>query len=163
AELSCRSSASSRRLEDGTFPDLGACPSRPATARNSGSFVLMLEELLACPIHASIRLRRSPRCSFMGWGGSLSTSVHVAPRGAGGIVVNRAARADVTYAFIAFYAALVFGRSIYLGEPLTIPLHRLESGALLLFTFFMISDPKTTPDSRAGRLLFAALVAFGAW
>ena len=73
------------------------------------------------------------------------------------------ARADVTYAFIAFYAALVFGRSIYLGEPLTIPLHRLESGALLLFTFFMISDPKTTPDSRAGRLLFAALVAFGAW
>ena len=82
---------------------------------------------------------------------------------AGGIVVNRAARADVTYAFVAFYAALVFGRSIYLGEPLTIPFHRLESGALLLFTFFMISDPKTTPDSRAGRLLFAALVAFGAW
>jgi len=27
----------------------------------------------------------------------------------------------------------------------------------------MISDPKTTPDSRAGRVLFAALVAFGAW
>jgi enediyne biosynthesis protein E5 len=82
---------------------------------------------------------------------------------AGGIVVNRVARADVTYAFIAFYCALVFGRSLYLGEPLAIPLHRLESGALLLFTFFMISDPKTTPDSRAGRVLFAALVAFGAW
>jgi hypothetical protein len=42
-------------------------------------------------------------------------------------------------------------------------LHRLQSGALLLFTFFMISDPKTTPDSRAGRVVFAALVAFGAW
>jgi Na+-translocating ferredoxin:NAD+ oxidoreductase RnfD subunit len=55
------------------------------------------------------------------------------------------------------------GRSIYLGEPLAIPLHRLESGALLLFTFFMISDPKTTPDSRTGRVLFAALVACGAW
>jgi len=82
---------------------------------------------------------------------------------AGGIVVNRAARADVTYAFIACYCALVFGRSMYLGEPLTIPFHRLQSGALLLFTFFMISDPKTTPDSRAGRVLFAALVAFGAW
>jgi len=27
----------------------------------------------------------------------------------------------------------------------------------------MISDPKTTPDSRAGRLVFAALVAAGAW
>src|SRR5262249_13967008 len=68
---------------------------------------------------------------------------------AGGLVVTRAARADVTYTFIAFYCPLVVGRSMYLGEPLTIPLHRLQSGALLLFTFFMISDPKTTPDSRA--------------
>ena len=82
---------------------------------------------------------------------------------AGSLVVNRAARSDVTYAFIVCYCALLFGRSFYLGEPLTIPLHRLESGALLLFTFFMISDPKTTPDSRTGRVLFAALVALGAW
>jgi enediyne biosynthesis protein E5 len=82
---------------------------------------------------------------------------------AGSLVVNRAARSDVTYAFIACYCALLFGRSLYLGEPLAIPLHRMESGALLLFTFFMISDPKTTPDSRLGRVLFAALVAFVAW
>jgi Na+-transporting NADH:ubiquinone oxidoreductase subunit NqrB len=82
---------------------------------------------------------------------------------AGSLVVNRAARSDVTYAFIVCYSALVVGRSLYVGEPLTIPLHRLESGALLLFTFFMISDPKTTPDSRAGRVLFAALVAVGGW
>jgi len=82
---------------------------------------------------------------------------------AGSLVVTRAARSDVTYAFIACYGALLFGRSWYLGEPPAIPLHRLESGALLLFTFFMISDPKTTPESRRGRLVFAALVAFVAW
>ncbi|HXI12382.1 MAG TPA: RnfABCDGE type electron transport complex subunit D [Thermoanaerobaculia bacterium] len=81
---------------------------------------------------------------------------------AGGLVVNRAARSDVTYAFAFFYAALLIGRSLYLHEPLTIPFHRLESGALLLFTFFMISDPRTTPSSRPGRILFAALVATGA-
>jgi Na+-transporting NADH:ubiquinone oxidoreductase subunit NqrB len=81
----------------------------------------------------------------------------------GGLVVNRARRSDVTYAFIAFYMALVFGRSMWLGEPLSIPVHRLENGALLLFTFFMISDPRTTPNSRAGRILFAFLVASGAW
>src|SRR5262245_27370704 len=81
----------------------------------------------------------------------------------GGLVVNRARRSDVTYAFIAFYMALVFGRSMWLGEPMTIPLHRLQNGALLLFTFFMISDPRTTPNSRKGRIIFAFLVACGAW
>jgi Na+-transporting NADH:ubiquinone oxidoreductase subunit NqrB len=80
----------------------------------------------------------------------------------GGLVVNRAARSDVTFAFIAAYGGLVIGRSLWLSEPMTIPLHRLESGSLLLFTFFMISDPKTTPDSRAGRVIFATLVALGA-
>jgi Na+-translocating ferredoxin:NAD+ oxidoreductase RnfD subunit len=59
--------------------------------------------------------------------------------------------------------ALVFGRSVWLGEPMSIPIHRLENGALLLFTFFMISDPRTTPNSRAGRIFFAILVACGAW
>ena len=82
---------------------------------------------------------------------------------AGGLVVTRAGRADVALAFLVFYLGLVFGRSAYLGEPTTIPVHRLQSGTLLLFAFFMISDPRTTPDSRAGRLLFAALVAFGGW
>ena len=80
---------------------------------------------------------------------------------AGGLVVNRAARSDVTFAFITFYMALVFGRSLWLGEPMAIPLHRLENGALLLFTFFMISDPRTTPNSRAGRIVFAALGGMG--
>ena len=81
----------------------------------------------------------------------------------GGLVVNRAERSDVTYCFILFWCTLLFGRSWWLGEPMTIPLHRLQSGSLLLFTFFMISDPKTTPDSRYGRILFAALVAYGAY
>ena len=81
----------------------------------------------------------------------------------GGLVVNRAERSDVTYAFLAFYLAMLFGRSYLLGEPMTIPLHRTQSGAFLLFTFFMISDPRTTPDSRLGRVLFAGMVAAGAW
>jgi enediyne biosynthesis protein E5 len=79
----------------------------------------------------------------------------------GGMVVNRAARSDVTLAFLASYGALLFLRAGWLGDPLSIPLHQLESGALLIFAFFMISDPKTTPDSRAGRVVFAILVAAG--
>lgn len=80
----------------------------------------------------------------------------------GGIVIHRAMRSDVSYAFIAAYAAILFGRAWWLGDPLAIPLKQFQSGALLLFTFFMISDPKTTPDSRAGRAIFALLVAGGA-
>ncbi|TMQ47411.1 MAG: hypothetical protein E6K71_10065 [Candidatus Eisenbacteria bacterium] len=76
----------------------------------------------------------------------------------GGLVVNRAARSDVTYAFLVSFAALQFGRAFLVMQRWPVPLHRLESGALLLFAFFMISDPKTTPNSRAGRILFACLV-----
>lgn len=80
----------------------------------------------------------------------------------GGLVVYRADRADVSLAFLGFYLAILFGRSLWLAEPMAIPLHRLQNGALLLFAFFMISDPRTTPNSRAGRVLFALLVALGA-
>ena len=76
----------------------------------------------------------------------------------GGLVVNRAARSDVTYAFLISFAALQFGRAAWAMQRWQVPLHRMESGALLLFAFFMISDPKTTPNSRAGRILFACLV-----
>ncbi len=43
----------------------------------------------------------------------------------GGLVVNRAARSDVTYAFLGFYLAILFGRALWLGQPLAIPLHQL--------------------------------------
>jgi len=80
----------------------------------------------------------------------------------GGLVVNRASRSDVTYAFLISYLAIHFAYAAYLGQPWATPVHRVQNGAFLLFAFFMISDPRTTPDSRAGRVLFAVLVAAGA-
>lgn len=81
----------------------------------------------------------------------------------GMLVVYRSMRADVALSFLFFWCVLIFGRSLLLGEPLSIPVHRIESGAVLLFSFFMISDPKTTPNSQWGRYLFALLVAVGAY
>ena len=80
----------------------------------------------------------------------------------GGMVIHRAMRSDVSLTFISFYAGILFARAAWLGDPWSIPLKQLQSGALLLFTFFMISDPKTTPDSRSGRIFFGLLVAAGA-
>ena len=80
----------------------------------------------------------------------------------GSLVVTRAARADVTLAFLAFYVGLLIARALWLGDPPTIPLHQIESGTLLIFAFFMISDPKTTPDSRTGRIVYALIVALAA-
>jgi Na+-translocating ferredoxin:NAD+ oxidoreductase RnfD subunit len=57
------------------------------------------------------------------------------------------------------HAALLCARAVWLGDPWAIPLHQLQSGSLLIFTFFMISDPRTSPDSSLGRFLFAFAVA----
>ena len=94
------------------------------------------------------------------WGATPLLGLAVA--GFGSLVLWRARRSDVTWAFLGSYAVLLFGRAFWLGDPLVIPLHVMKSGAFLIFAFFMISDPRTTPDSRAGRILFAALVAAGA-
>jgi len=83
--------------------------------------------------------------------------------GAGLFVTYRAARFDVPLIFLITYAALIFGRALWLGDPLTIPLLRLENGALILFAFFMISDPKTTPDGVVARAAFAISAALLAY
>jgi Na+-transporting NADH:ubiquinone oxidoreductase subunit NqrB len=75
------------------------------------------------------------------------------------LVLQAAERSDIALFFLGGHAALLVTRALWLGDPLAIPLHQLQSGSLLIFAFFMISDPRTAPDSRAGRLLFAIAVA----
>jgi enediyne biosynthesis protein E5 len=75
------------------------------------------------------------------------------------LVLHASRRSDIALFFLGSHAALLLARALWLGDPLTIPLHQLQSGSLLIFAFFMISDPRTTPDSRLGRLAFALAVA----
>jgi len=80
------------------------------------------------------------------------------------LVLHASRRTDIALFFLGGHAGLLVARALWLGDPLAIPLHQLESGALLLFAFFMISDPRTAPDSRLGRLVFALAVALlGYW
>lgn len=78
-------------------------------------------------------------------------------------VARRSRRDDVSLAFLAAYSALLLARVTYLGQPLAVLGHQLRNGGLMLFTFFMISDPRSTPDHPWGRALFAALVALLAY
>jgi enediyne biosynthesis protein E5 len=81
----------------------------------------------------------------------------------GGLVVTRAQRADIALTFLLVYAGLLFARASWLGDPMTIPIKQLQSGTLLLFAFFMISDPRTTPSDFRGRLVMACAVAVAAF
>ena len=77
----------------------------------------------------------------------------------GALVTNRARRGDISWTFLAFYLGAFAMRVEYLGQRWAVWTHQLESGALLLFAFFMISDPMTGPNHRRGRIAHAALVA----
>jgi len=78
------------------------------------------------------------------------------------LVLHAARRSDMALFFLASHAALLFARAWWLGDPIAIPIHQLQSGSLLIFAFFMISDPRTSPDARLGRFVFAASVALTA-
>jgi Na+-translocating ferredoxin:NAD+ oxidoreductase RnfD subunit len=77
----------------------------------------------------------------------------------GMLVTNRARRGDISWTFLAFYLGAIALRVEYLGQRWAVWTHQLESGALLLFAFFMISDPMTGPSDRRGRIAHAALIA----
>lgn len=95
------------------------------------------------------------------WGTAIWLAAALA--GAGMIVTYRATRLDVPLLFLGTYAALIFARALWLGDPMAIPMLRLQNGALVLFAFFMISDPKTTPDGVISRAFFAAAAAIVAY
>jgi Na+-transporting NADH:ubiquinone oxidoreductase subunit NqrB len=80
------------------------------------------------------------------------------------LVLSRARRADIAITFLGAHVVILLARALYLGDPLAIPVKQMQSGALLLFTFFMITDPKTAPDRRSARVLFAVSIAVcAAW
>lgn len=78
----------------------------------------------------------------------------------GVIVVTRVQKLDVSLAFLITYAGLLYWRQIYvLGWPMDHFIHSISTGSLLLFTFFMISDPRTSPNHPAARIIWAVLIA----
>lgn len=77
----------------------------------------------------------------------------------GGLVLKRVGRWDTTIAFLAAYGVLEAIRNVWLGWTWDVWQHRLMSGSLLMFSLFMITDPRTIPNSQIGRVIWAMTIA----
>jgi len=91
------------------------------------------------------------------WGHDLAFAAWFVSLGV--VVTSKARRGDVSWAFLAFYLGAIALRVAWLGQSRAVWLHQLSNGSLLLFAFFMISDPMTIPNHPRGRAAHAALVA----
>ncbi|MEH2275149.1 MAG: RnfABCDGE type electron transport complex subunit D [Nostoc sp.] len=79
--------------------------------------------------------------------------------GTGGMILQRIGRWDTTAAFLGSYSLLEAIRNLWLGWTWDVYWHRLMSGSLLLFALFMITDPRSIPNSRIGRVVWAVCIA----
>lgn len=78
----------------------------------------------------------------------------------GFIVTTRVQKLDVSLAFLGTFAVLLFARQIiYLGWPMDHFIQSVSTGSLLLFSFFMITDPRTTPNHYMARIVWSAAIA----
>ncbi len=75
------------------------------------------------------------------------------------LVLFKVGRIDTSLAFLATFGGLHFIKSVlYQGWQADHFVHFLSNGTLLLFTFFMITDPVTTPNHPKARVFWACTV-----
>ena len=79
--------------------------------------------------------------------------------GTGGMILQKVGRWDTTAAFLSVYGTSEAIRNLWLGLTWDVYWHRLMSGSLLLFALFMVTDPRSIPNARIGRLVWAACIA----
>ena len=95
------------------------------------------------------------------WGNDLGIAVWLIALGA--LVAQKTRRDDAAWLFLGTFLGLTVTRLFLLGYTFErgweILIHQALNGALLLFAFFMISDPMTLPDRPAARRLHVILVA----
>ncbi|OCQ99489.1 Na+-transporting NADH:ubiquinone oxidoreductase, subunit NqrB [Nostoc sp. MBR 210] len=79
--------------------------------------------------------------------------------GTGGLILQRIGRWDTTAAFLGSYSLLEAIRNLWLGWTWDVYWHRLMSGSLLLFALFMVTDPRSIPNAKIGRIVWAICIA----
>lgn len=79
--------------------------------------------------------------------------------GLGGVVLKQVGRWDTSIAFLLSYGALEAMRNAWLGWSWDVWQHQFMSGSLLLFALFMLTDPRSIPNSKTGRLIWSIAIA----
>lgn len=75
---------------------------------------------------------------------------------AGLMMILKVGRMDTSITFLVVFGGLLFLRQVvYLGWETSVWLHQMSNGTLLLFAFFMITDPMTTPNHTYARIIWA--------
>lgn len=87
------------------------------------------------------------------WGSSMITSIFIVF--ASITILFGVNRWDVALSFLIGLFILELLRSVlFLGWPLDFIFHKFQNGTVLLFAFFMITDPRTTPNNPKARVLW---------
>jgi Na+-transporting NADH:ubiquinone oxidoreductase subunit NqrB len=76
------------------------------------------------------------------------------------MVLLHVGRIDTSLTFLLVFALAEVARSVlFLGWGMDVVVHKLINGSLLLYAFFMITDPVTTPDRLKARMLWSIMIA----
>ena len=79
----------------------------------------------------------------------------------GGVVLHKIGRLETSLVFLITLFALEYVRTVlYQGWEVDVLIHKFSSGTLLLFTFFMITDPMTIPNAKKARMIWSVILAF---
>lgn len=76
----------------------------------------------------------------------------------GSLVTYRSGRLDIALAYTATFLAGAWARSSLSGGPFLTAASSATNIVFYMYAFHMMTDPKTTPDSRSRRIVFGILV-----
>ena len=78
----------------------------------------------------------------------------------GGFILVKVGRLETSLIFLGSLFLMEYSRTVlYQGWEMDVLVHKFSSGTLLLFTFFMITDPMTTPNKKKARVVWAIILA----
>ncbi|BAQ64228.1 RnfABCDGE type electron transport complex subunit D [Geminocystis sp. NIES-3709] len=81
----------------------------------------------------------------------------------GAMVLNKVGRWETSAVFLGVYGGLEAVYNYYLGWNFDVLTHQLMSGSLLVFAFFMLTDPRSIPNAKNSRIIWSIVIAISSF